>query len=176
MRSAVIGSILVLTLAACGGGNNDTKRPDFVSALAAEDSIALFRGHHMGDMPDEVRQHEVWQPVVDTDTLMQFGHEIQRDTAVIEVVAYYAFDTFGLFEMQFDIHPPDGPTTEAVARELHRYLDHRFGESDRLGMSRRWTTVSQANQRVEVLLTDESADYGQPFLSLNFLELLDDEI
>ena len=168
---------LALILCACTGGNvPDSPESDFLIAFAGNDSTALFRGHDMGDAPEAVRTDEKSVSVFDTDTLMEFVQTLVLDSAEIEVVSYYTFDDFGLFEMQFDLFPEAGQVVDRIRPKFEAYLTERFGQPDRLGISRRWTTVGTSNSRVEILLTDESADFGRPFLSLNFYESIEDEI
>lgn len=170
-------SLMAIAMFGCGGGENAVvDKEDIVYSLAGDDSSGLFRGHNMGDLPEAVRKNEAWQPVIDSDTLMRYGHTLKRDSAKVEVIAYYTFDTFGLFEMQFDLLPADEEVVKELREEFEDYFTQRFGKPDRLGISQRWTTVSPSNARVEILLTNESADYGKPFLSLNFYESIGDEI
>src|SRR5690554_6783025 len=148
----------------------------FVADLAGDDSTALFRGHDMGDDPLSVRNTETWTSTFDTDTVMEYVHSLKLDSSAVEIVSYYTFDDFGLFEMQFDLFPSHVEAVNRIRPELADYLTERFGRADSLGISMRWTTAGPSNSTVEIILSDETADFGRPFLSLNFYESIGEEI
>lgn len=141
-----------------------------------EDTTGLIRGSAMGDLPEDVVKREDGTPVVNSDTLVEYDYSYNLTTGNTDTRLYYAFDEFGLFEVQIDLYPETEDEAEALRLEIEKELTTNYGKSKELGSLKRWTTFSRSNSLVEITLSDESGDVGKPFISLNYLEPLPDEI
>lgn len=148
----------------------------FAQMLLDPSDSSGIRGSHPGDSPEEVRKRETLEPEVNTDTLLIYAWQRDFDERPVEVMLFYSFDEFGLFEFQFDLRPESGSEASALFRELETLLTARYGEPIPTRTGLRFTSFSPSNNVVEITLSDESKELGSPFVSLNFLEPLDDEI
>jgi len=139
------------------------------------DSNGLFRNYELGVSPDSIKVIEGWTPAISNDSTLQFHETIHfgGDTVLIDV--YLAFDAFGLFEVQVDLFVPSDSLSEVAMDHWSETLTSSFGDYDKILFSRQWTTFSEANNVVEITLSQERNDENQPFVSLNYLEPLDDE-
>lgn len=149
---------------------------DFTEALLLTESGRTIRGSVMGLGPNDVLEKEVMEPIHQSDTLLIFDGDIHYDKRSVHTTVYYSFDSYGLFEIQFDILPQSAADAELVFRALRNKLTMIYGRPDQDGIALRFSTFSPSNNVVEITLSDESMDSGEPFISLNFLEPLDDEI
>ncbi len=140
------------------------------------DSLALFRGHQMGDTAQNIRQSEDLSPIVDTDSLLQYHYFYNLESDSTDIDLYYTIDSYGLFEIQADLHPKSEGGAENIMAKITEILNERYGDYKEAGIVRRWTTNNKSNELIEITLSNESEDYGSPFVSLNFLEPLPNEI
>jgi len=129
----------------------------------------------MGWNPDSLKANEKWSPVVSNDSIIEY-HEttmILEDSVLLD--AYLAFDAYGLFEVQVDVFTKSDTASSAILEDWSNKLTTPFGEPESLITAKRWTTFSASNNTVEITLSRERNDGGQKFISLNYLEPLDDE-
>lgn len=140
------------------------------------DSVALFRGHQMGDTAQSVRRSENNTPIVDTDTLLQYHYLYNFESDTTDIDFYYTIDSYGLFEIQADLHPRTKEGAKKLMSEITEILNQKYGSYKEMGLVQRWTTNSSSNELIEITLSNESEDYEEPFISLNFLEPLPNEI
>jgi hypothetical protein len=152
----------------------EEKKEDRLEEVFIENS-GFFRGYKLGWLPDSVLASEKWIPIFFNDSAIVYHEEVfvLEDTIVFD--AYLAFDTYGLFEVQVDVFTNDDRLTDTIIKEWTTRLTSPFGESENILASERWTTFSQSNNTVEITLSQERNDQGRKFISLNYLEPLDDE-
>ncbi len=152
------------------------EKKDSIDSVFQLADDALFRGSNIGDNPDQVRKNEKSIVVIDTDSLLHYQSTYTFESGASDVEMYYTFDEFGLFEIQVDFYPNNSEAPAKLISKIKDILTTRFGNPKELGTAKRWTTYSASNNLVEITLSDESADAEVPFVSLNFLEPLPDEI
>lgn len=145
-------------------------------SVFGEDSVGLIRGSAMGDLPGDIVKREEGTPTVNSDSLVEYDYSYNLKTGNTNAHLYYTFDEFGLFEVQMDLYPENEDDAKALRSEIEEELTTKYGKSKELGSIKRWTTFSRSNSLVEITLSNESADAGKPFISLNYLEPLPDEI
>lgn len=130
----------------------------------------------MGFKLEQVREIESWQLVAESDTLLVYEAVLPYDGRDVEVTAYYNFDLYGLFEMQFDIFPQSDKDANLVFRAMKSKCTMLFGRPQPAPAGWSYTTYSPSNRIVEITLGNETPDAGRPFVSLNLLEPLEDEV
>jgi hypothetical protein len=131
---------------------------------------------NVSDSPDIILNNETEVAVISSDSLIQYQFNYIDDADTLEVDIYYAFDTFGLFEIQSDIYTSGSFENKAWLNQLKAGLTAQFGDAESLGSTHRWTTSSPSNNIVEISLGVERDIDGIPFISLNILEPLDNEL
>ena len=139
------------------------------------ENSGFFRGYILGSEPDSVLAVEKWTPAVANDSTVQYSERllILEDTVLLDT--YLAFDAYGLFEVQVDVFTLNDSLSEAIIDDWSELLIVPFGEPENLMASRRWTTFSESNNIIEITLSQERNSQNQKFISLNYLEPLDDE-
>lgn len=130
----------------------------------------------MADAPEMVSKKETEDAKFSSDSLIQYQFNYIDDTDTLEIDLYYAFDTFGLFEIQSDIYTSSNPENKAWFSQLKKGLTEQFGDANTMGKTHRWTTSSPSNNIVEISLGEEQDEDGTPFISLNILEPLENEL
>lgn len=128
----------------------------------------------MGIEPDSLMSMETWKPAVKTDTLIVFREKVEVKDHEYKLIVFTAFDAYGLFEVQVDCFPYGKRGHEEIYEAWRKKLNSAFGESELVFAARRWTTYSINNNLVEITLSNEKDDEGKDFVSLNYLEPLDD--
>lgn len=163
-------------LSACNPPINDKR--DFASAMLNSDSGRNVRGFQMGDTPSEVKKSENFGLDFESDSLLVYKGMVPYDDRDVNVSIYYSFDDFGLFEIQFDIYPRSMSDAGSVFLALKGKLTLIYGRPLSLDAGNGWrfNTFSPSNSIIDIVLTDESKESGTPFISLNFMEALEDEI
>ncbi len=169
-----------LTICTVGMTSCEDKPPakelSLVELVCQPKSGGHFRGVSLGTNPDAVISAEIINPTSATDTVIEYRNNIEWNGEEMELVIYYAFDSFGLFEIQADLFTETKDGTRDAFEEFDAYFDESYGEPNCTGMMCRWTTFGTSNNLVEVTLSSESMDDSHPFLSINYLEPLSDEI
>lgn len=150
------------------------KSADEVEFSLASDS-ALFQNVNMGDAPAEVRKSETGVPVFLSDTLMNYQTRLQAGKEEIETTVYYNFDEFGLFEIQADLFI-SGSERDSLFEKMNTHLTGKYGRASRRVESLSWTTPSASNTLIEISLSKEIDMEGNPFISLNYLEPLNEQL
>lgn len=169
---------MVIISSAC----KDQPQPEKVDEKATladffgADSLSIFRNHQMGDTAQAVRKSENNTPIVDTDSLLQYHYLYNFESDSTDIDVYYTIDSYGLFEIQADLHPKTKEGAKKLVAEITEILNQKYGTYKEMGLVQRWTTNSPSNELIEITLSNESEDYGSPFISLNFLEPLPNEI
>ena len=181
MRILKLYSLLffILGIFACASeqpGQEEIVLIEKFDSVFREDTTGLIRGSSMGDLPQDILKREEGTPVINSDTLVEYDYSYNFKTGNTDARLYYTFDEFGLFEVQIDLHPQTEDDAKALRLEIENDLTANYGKSKELGSVKRWTTFSRSNSLVEITLSNESADIGKPFISLNYLEPLPDEI
>jgi len=139
------------------------------------DDSGRFRGYLLGASPDTVLAAEKWTPVVANDSIIEYSERVYFSEDTVSLDVYLAFDTYGLFEVQVDVFTMDDTLAETILDHWSDVLNTAFGEHETLIAAKRWTTFSASNNTVEITLSQERNDRGRKFISLNYLEPLDDE-
>ncbi|MCA1763474.1 MAG: hypothetical protein ABR574_07570 [Cryomorphaceae bacterium] len=170
-------AFLLLLLFACGSetGQKEEAMKPIITQLFANNQ-GLFRDASIGQSYAETNIPDSAEIIQNTDSLIQYELDIQYGDSSSNVTVYYTFDDFGLFEIQVDVFPRGKEAAAYYMNLLEDELSERFGDYNRIGAVKRWTTASPSNNRVEISLSNETADYGEPFISLNFLEPLEEEV
>lgn len=164
--------ILSLSIISCAEIEVKSEQPQEEVLI---DSSGLFRGYEMGCEPDSLLMKEKWTPTVSNDSTIEFHESIVLIEDTISLDAYLAFDTYGLFEVQVDVFTKNDTATKVIIESWSTKLTSAFGESESVLTTKRWTTFSQSNNTVEITLSQERNKHRQEFISLNYLEPLDDE-
>ncbi|MFN2423059.1 MAG: hypothetical protein ABR572_04730 [Cryomorphaceae bacterium] len=170
--------LAALWLVGCGQPpveSEDEKLP-FSQNLLNPGDAAGIRGSQPGDSPEEVRVRETFTLNEDSDSLLVYTGQLDFDESSVSITVFYNFDEFGLFEFQFDLRPESRSGAKVLHDQLKEFLTAQYGEPKQPGTALRFTSFSPSNNVVEITLSDESTEVGTPFVSLNFLEPLDDEI
>lgn len=166
-----------MLLLACGPEpKQDKSESQSVATQLLGEGEGLFRDANIGASYGHTELPDSAQVLQNTDSLISYKLQIHRGDSSSQVTVYYTFDDFGLFEIQVDVFPLQAEASEYYMNLLEKELTNRFGDYNRVGAVKRWTTVSPSNNTVEISLSNESADYGEPFISLNYLEPLEEEI
>jgi hypothetical protein len=165
-------STALLLLASCAQVEENTEKSHEEVLI---ESSGFFRGYKMGWTTDSLEANEKWNPVVSNDSTIEYLEElvIIEDTVLLQ--AYLAFDAYGLFEIQVDVFTDDDTLSEDIMDQWSTILSEPFGKAENLLSSKRWTTFSRSNNTVEITLSQERNRENQKFISLNYLEPLDDE-
>ncbi len=148
----------------------------FVNVLFGNDSTTLFRSASIAAGVGRVENGEPHKPSLSSDSLLTYEFSLGEDSLESSVELFYSFDTYGLFEVQADIYPQTDSIAKFISEDIAEYLNDRFGSAKQIGIVKRWTTNSASNTIIEITLSNETADSDEPFVSLNFLEPLDDEL
>lgn len=149
---------------------------DLYQELVIPGSQGIFRGMNVSDEPHIILNKESEVAIISSDSLIQYQFNYIDDADTLEVDVYYAFDTFGLFEIQSDIYTSSSSENKAWLNQLKTGLTAQFGDAESIGNMHRWTTSSPSNNIVEISLGEERDLDGTPFISLNILEPLDNEL
>lgn len=166
-----------LFMLSCGGEPSVAeKEANLVSLVLLPESKGKFRGVDLGDAYLDVRNKLDGKAVADADSVLEYHHEIPWRKDENKLVVYYTFDSFGLFEIQADLFLDDKAKTDEAFRLFQAHFDTLYGTPECTGQFCRWTTYSRSNNMVEVTLSNESFDMDHPFVSINFLEPLSNEI
>lgn len=175
-KPSLLALIVLACLTACSPPISDKR--DFASAMLNSDSGRNVRGFQMGDTPEEVKLSEDFDVDFESDSLLVYEGVVPYDGRDVNVTVYYSFDDFGLFEIQFDIYPRSMDDASSVFLALKGKLTLIYGRplSLKAGNGWRFNTFSPSNSIIDIVLTDESKESGTPFISLNFMEALEDEI
>jgi hypothetical protein len=167
----------LLLLISCSGDRSVTeKQEDIVTLVCQPDLEGAFMGAALGESYTEVRKKICQKPIADAESVLECHRDIFWKGENNKLVAYYTFDSFGLFEIQADLFLPDEGKTDSAFNGFRAHFDSLYGENQCVGQHCRWTTFSRSNNLVEVTLSKESFDMDHPFLSINFLEPINDEI
>jgi hypothetical protein len=146
------------------------KQPE--TAILSEDGT--FRGYQLGDRRDQVLNREKWTPAFKSDSLIKYEKSLFLLKDSVEMNVFLAFDELGLFEIQADLYSHSTAHLRAIDSAFSKSLTQAYGEADTLGLERRWTTYSKKNNTVEITMSQEANTEGERFVSLNYLEPLDD--
>ncbi len=146
---------------------------DVCRAIVVPEANGLIRGAKMGMTQEELKAVESGTLVAESDSLLFYQAGFVIDDTVNANV-FYSFDSFGLFEIQLDLYRVQTKWPSDQLKDLDRCFTSAFGEYDSLGSTKRWTTISGSNSVIEISLGLELDQDDKPFLSLNFLEPLDD--
>lgn len=130
----------------------------------------------MSDSPNDVLAKEIGQIVVNTDSLLTYELLIALASDTLNTRLYYAFDSFGLFEIQADLYASTEGWMKPYLAQIDSGLTLAYGQGKTVGKTRTWTTVSSSNNIIEITLASEVDDNNIPFLSLNLLEPLDEAL
>ncbi|MGB6035928.1 MAG: hypothetical protein WBG42_06645 [Cryomorphaceae bacterium] len=168
-------SIPFLLFLATGCAQQEEKKENSHQEEVFIDNSGLFRGYVLGSSPDSVLAAEKWAPAVANDSIIEYRVPVYFSEDTVLLKAYLAFDTYGLFEVQVDVFTMDDTLAETILDNWSAALSTAFGEHENLIAARRWTTFSESNNTVEITLSQERNDQSQKFISLNYLEPLDDE-
>lgn len=170
----VLASALIVS--SCGETSTQTPAREGLTDIFGNDSTALFRGHQMGDLAQQVKEAEPGAPRIFLDTLVEYDYTyiFNQDTTVVDII--YTIDSYGLFEIQVDMYPQSPEGAKRLMDQIPEKLSGNYGEPRPIGIVQRWTTNSRSNNLVEITLSNESEDAGKPFISLNYLEPLPDEL
>lgn len=169
-------SVAICAAGLCSCASQEREQPQLKDSLFLNDSTAFFRGHSIGDRPAEVRQREQHHFLFDSDSLMEISDTLLWQNAPLPVTYFLTFDEFGLFEIQVDAYPPNFSAADSLTYLMASRLNERYGKAEQVGIAQRFTSYSESNHTVEITLSNESADRGEPFVSLNYLEPLEDEL
>ncbi len=166
---------LAFLITACVTKEAPVRQNLFESLFIPQDS-GFFRGHSIGDSPKIVMMHEDAKALISSDSLLTFQMYVPAGEDSIDIRLYYAFDSFGLFEIQADMYVSHlSPTTPCFA-QVDSGLTQSYGQARIVGETSTWTTVSPSNNRIEITLGPDLDDNDIAFLSLNLLEPLDDAL
>ncbi len=154
---------------------NNVQEKAEISEFTLSDEGAIFRKVNMGDSPADVKSSETADPVFLSDTLMQYRTELAWKGEKIGSDLYYNFDEYGLFEIQADYFAP-ASKRDSIFKSMNNLLTEEYGSPSRSFESLRWTTPSASNTLIEVSLSKETDLDGNPFISLNYLEPLNEEL
>ncbi len=166
--------VLLFALTACSPPVGDKR--DFAEALLKSESGRTIRGSQIGDQSDQVKSRETFDLVSYNDGILSYTGSVEYDKRTVDVGLIYTFDDFGLYEVQFDIFPGNNSDKERIMMALKGKLTMMYGRPSGVAGGLRFTTFSPSNNTMEITLLDESEDYGEPYVSLNFIEPLEDEI
>jgi len=163
-------SIIFILLIAC---SPQQKEKEEELKLAQEG--AIYRGVQMGNSPADVSSSELADPVVLSDTLMHFKEKMAFNDTLVDLHVYYAFDEYGLFEIQSD-YMSSGPLQDSLFYTLKGKLTATYGQPSNHFELHRWTTTSRSNDLIEISLSKEVDLEGKSFVSLNYLEPLNEQL
>ena len=139
------------------------------------ENSGFFRGYILGSDPDSVLAIEEWTPTVVNDSMIQYNERLLLFEDTVTLDAYLAFDAYGLFEVQVDVFTMNDTLSKTIIDQWSESLSVPFGKPENMMTSRRWTTFSESNNVIEITLSQERNIESQKFISLNYLEPLDDE-
>jgi hypothetical protein len=165
-----------LLVGACNETSQNSDQDSLDAVLFSKGKNTEFRGHTIGDKPEEVLERETADVRVKSDSLLRFSQELNLPEGKTDLRLIYVFDSFGLFEIQADIYPPSMKKGKEIEEKLSAILSDKYGELSHIAMVKRWTTNSPANNIVEISLSLEKDPEGAPFVSLNYLEPLENEL
>ncbi len=164
----------IALMAAC---NPETiQKRDFATEVLRSEKGRKIRGIELGKTMEAARQLETAELVSSSDSSLVFREDVSYRGRKVELELHYNFDQYGLFEVQIDVFPASMSDAEKCFLALKRKLTLMYGSPKPMGQGWRYTTFSLTNNIVEVSLHNESRDAGKPFVSINFLEPLDDEL
>lgn len=152
-----------------------TSAPDRSDDMLLSADGALFRSVKMGDTADEIKHSEHADPVFLSDTLLQYTEVLAFNDREVKLTIYYSIDEYGLFEVQADYYTNETLRDELFI-ELEKKLNQAYGEHTLRFDSFRWTTPSASNTLIEISLSKELNENKQPFVSLNYLEPINEEL
>lgn len=169
--SILVGIILFIS---CSEIRKENPKEKDIFGIAASGK-SLFRGVSMGDKVDFVLSKETGQVNFKSDSLLELSSNIVMNNEEVSMRLFYSFDEYGLFEIQADIFLSE-KGTENLKKRLTRKLTGRYGDPKEFVDYVAWSTFNQSNDLIEITLSDDVDLNGISFLSLNFLEPLNDKI
>lgn len=157
------------TIAAC---QSEPPPPQLTEAEKQAEVIlgdsGVFRGHHIGDMIDDVVKND--REYLFKRTFDELNYSIPfsvSDSTHFDVA--YVFDQKALFEIQVDVLLSSPESVEGLFSAMRAELSERFGEPSQKQNYAFWEVKSDGRD-LEITLRDVSAEYDRPFLSLNIIE------
>lgn len=165
--------LLFIFCLGCSQGEVKEERTAENDMLIAESGY--FRGYEPGWPPDSVLNMESWSATLANDSTIEYHHKVVILEDTLPLDAYLAFDAYGLFEVQVDVFSDQDSLSKLIIESWSRKLTDPFGEPHDLLTSRRWTTFSSSNNLVEITLSLDQTPQNRKYISLNYLETLDDE-
>ncbi len=161
-------------MGACTSQPSETENLiDPVAVICQPVKGASYRGLKLGESFQEVLSTLDTLPELKSDTLIIMN--VYSTDSQLHAKIYYSFDEYGLFEIQSDVFSLDGDYLDESRNLLQAYFTERFGNKICDGNTCNWTTFSKNNNIVEITMSMEVSELDTPFLSINFLEPLDDE-
>lgn len=143
--------------------------------IAGNTESGQLRGMSIGDEKEKVLALETLELIEDNDDELYYSAVLDAESESSFSV-YYIFDQYGLFEIQVDVFPVDGAEVKELFDDFEKLFSERYGDGEKKGNAIIWSTYSRNNTHIDVRLSNESADYGKPFLSINFFEPMETEI
>lgn len=168
--SRLYSIVLLVLLSSCISHQNKTKGDTLLI-----DSDGWFRGYLLGQNAEDILEKESWQPVVSNDSIAEFRQSIIYKDDSLELDLYLSFDQLGLFEIQVDFWIENQTLSKGMLAEFDHKLSLAFGEFRLSGEEKMWTTNSETNSIIEITLAEEESAKEKKFLSLNYLEPLNDK-
>jgi hypothetical protein len=132
-----------------------------------------LRGVEIGDTKEIVKAKEKGKPAEETSTSLLYRNPISNaDSSYYEIV--YNFDELGLFEIQADVFLQDPKISKEFFDQIREKFNEKYGTPSGDEGIIGWIGKTNKNTSLEITLSNEGVEYIRPFISINFIEPLEE--
>ena len=132
----------------------------FQKIIKPDDGI--FRGVLLGDLFEKIRSSENGTLLEQDSSYLFYEYKLDSsDTYTVE----YQFENKKLSEIRLDVYIKDVRNWKILFENLKEYFNEKYGNCTSENESFIWRTNAGS---IQIVLTDESADYDEGILSLEF--------
>jgi hypothetical protein len=163
--------ILLLILSSCSEKRGTSEQA--LREVGGDLKNSHMRGVEIGDNKEAVKTKEKNKPIEETPTSLLYRQQISRaDSSYYEIV--YNFDELGLFEIQADVFLQDPAVSKEFFDQIMEKFNEKYGAPSGDGGIVGWLTKTKKNTSLEITLSNEGIEYIRPFISINFIEPLEE--
>jgi hypothetical protein len=172
MRKVLLGLILfIFFLASCSEQQGSPEQA--LREVGGDLKNSHLRGVSIGNSKDEVKSKEKKSPTEETESnLLYRNYTSNIDSSYYEI--NYNFDELGLFEIQTDVFLQSAENSKAFFELLKNKFNDKYGSPTGEGEIISWSSKTDKGTALEVTISHEGIEYIKPFISINFIEPLEE--
>lgn len=134
----------------------------------------MFRGLDLGKSVKEIKAAEGESKPKDEDKNYLY-YEFKTDTGELYSIEYN-FDERGLNEVRLDVYYINPADARSLFVAFRDYYTKKYGETDKFEGFAAWGFHTPDNKKIQIEMTDESAEYRQGKFSFTLYYVVNDPI